>query len=129
MTMPTPHFSEAELTCGCGCGRGSCFMDKEFLVKLETLRTALNEPIVITSGFRCYNYNISDKVGGALDSLHLVGKAVDIAVVSTDKRMRLVSLAIALGFRGIGLDAGFLHLDTRSGFPVMWLYPKRSKRL
>jgi len=27
-----------------------------------------------------------------------------------------------LGFTGIGVAAGFVHVDTREGDPVMWTY-------
>lgn len=118
MTMLTSHFSEAELTCRCGCGR--CYMNAAFMTRLEALRVAFNEPINVSSAFRCNNYNM--KVGGKSDSQHLIGKAVDILIVSPGKRFQLVSLAIAFGFRGIGVDGAFVHVDTRAGEPVLWLY-------
>ena len=43
---------------------------------LEPLRTALNEPILINSGYRCKELNKA--VGGVPDSHHLQGLAADI---------------------------------------------------
>jgi zinc D-Ala-D-Ala carboxypeptidase len=45
---------------------------------LEPLRTALGEPIHITSGYRCEKVN--KKIGGAKNSQHVLGQAVDIHV-------------------------------------------------
>lgn len=43
---------------------------------LEPLRTALNKPIIINSGYRCKELNKA--VGGVPDSHHLKGLAADI---------------------------------------------------
>lgn len=45
---------------------------------LDPLRTSLNRPVVITSGYRCPDLN--DAVGGVGNSSHLTGKAADIHV-------------------------------------------------
>ena len=44
---------------------------------LEPLRTALNRPIVIGSGYRCARLNLL--VGGSLTSAHQVGYAADLS--------------------------------------------------
>jgi len=33
-----------------------------------------------------------------------------------------VANALNLGFTGIGIDDGFVHVDTRGTTPVLWLY-------
>jgi len=43
---------------------------------LEPLRQYANEPVIITSGYRCPTLN--NLVGGAVHSQHLTGEAVDI---------------------------------------------------
>lgn len=45
---------------------------------LEPLRLAMNEPITISSGFRCQLLN--QKVGGVRNSQHLKGQAADICI-------------------------------------------------
>ena len=45
---------------------------------LEPLRVAMNEPIKISSGFRCYDLNKA--VGGVYNSQHLKGQAADLCI-------------------------------------------------
>ena len=45
---------------------------------LEPLRVAMNEPIKISSGFRCQELN--KKVGGVKNSQHLKGQAADLCI-------------------------------------------------
>ena len=90
--------------------------------RLDMLRTIYNIPMIITSGFRCKNYNV--KVGGAKDSQHMLGRAVDIAIAEADKRHKLVASATQLGF-SVGIDGAFIHVDNRDGAKLMWLYPQR----
>jgi len=121
--MLTSHFSEAELACKCGCKRFD--MDRDFLTKLESLRNVYNQTMVITSGFRCNNWN--QKCKGSPNSQHTVGKAVDILVTDAGKRYKLVEMALTLGFKGIGIDGCFVHVDTRSLDPALWIYPVKNE--
>lgn len=45
---------------------------------LEPLRKFMEEPVVITSGYRCEELNVA--VGGVANSFHLSGRACDIRV-------------------------------------------------
>lgn len=47
---------------------------------LEQIRSTLNKPIYITSGFR--SKNVNKCVGGSDTSLHLAGLAVDISIAN-----------------------------------------------
>ncbi|MBF0099157.1 MAG: peptidase M15 [Magnetococcales bacterium] len=125
-----PHFSEAELACHCGCGRQE--MEDSFMIELEKLRTAFGQPMVVTSGFRCPNYNMQASHTGPCGP-HTTGKAVDIQISGADAH-RLLTLALQQGcFTGIGVSqAGphntrFLHLDTIEPSPgrprpTVWTY-------
>ena len=44
---------------------------------LQVIRGRINGPIIVKSGFRSFGHN--KKIGGALNSQHLVGKAADIS--------------------------------------------------
>lgn len=48
---------------------------------LEPLRAFANQPIIISSGYRCKQLNV--KVGGAYASQHTLGEAADIQIPKT----------------------------------------------
>lgn len=106
-----PNFSRSEMVCSCGCGRAD--MEPEFMRRLQRLRSHYNRPMVITSGYRCPDYNARVGTTGR-DGPHTTGKAVDVAVRGADAR-DLASMAMTYGFTGIGVqqkgEGRFLHLD------------------
>ncbi len=109
------NFNLIEFQCRC-CGQVK--LSPELLDKLQALRTKINKPLVITSGFRCKDHNIF--VGGAQRSQHLEGTAADVILASTELDAdTLADLAIGLDFRGIGLYNSFVHLDVRE-VPAFW---------
>ena len=111
------NFTLSELACRCG----NCepVVDKVFIERLQELRNAFAKPMTVTSWFRCKEYNA--KIKGATSSLHVLGRAVDIAMKNSADRFDLVHLAIAFGFKGIGIYSGWIHIDNRDGTPHMWV--------
>lgn len=103
------YFTESELKCKC-CGDNK-FNDRT-LDKLIQLRAALDFPFIISSGYRCPEYN--RQIGAT--QTHATGRAVDIQV-SHGKAQELVSNARKYGFTGIGVNqkgavkSRFIHLD------------------
>lgn len=59
---------------------------------LEPLREFMNEPIVISSGYRCPKLNKA--VGGATNSQHLSGQACDIHLPSKETGIRYVQFIL-----------------------------------
>jgi len=121
------YFSVDELKCK---GTDECNMDEGFMERLVTLRHKFNKPMVISSGYRSSSYN--QVIGGARNSPHLYGKAVDV-LVSGKAAHKLIGLAIQHGFTGIGVsqrgpyESRFLHLDTMDNSdihprPWIWSY-------
>ena len=121
------YFSVDELKCK---GTDECEMDEGFMEKLEALRHEFNEPMIVSSGYRHESYN--QVIGGAKNSPHLYGKAVDV-VISGKSAYRLMKLAIEHGFTGIGVsqrgphERRFLHIDTMENSdthprPWIWSY-------
>lgn len=119
--QPITHFKESEFKCK-HCGKlppGG--IDKRLLIMLEELRKRIgNKPIIINSGYRCPTHNRN--VGGAKNSQHLYGKAVDIRVKGMTPS-ELGKYCDELFERdGVGLGGNVIvHVDTR-GRRSRWYY-------
>lgn len=82
-------------------------------------RIGTDAPLHIHSGYRTRKTNQRTE-GAALDSRHLVGRAVDISVPGVSN-VRLAGMAALLGRGGTGLYPGrnFVHVDT--GDERIWI--------
>lgn len=112
-----PYFSEVDER-----------MDGDFMDKLIALRQDLGFALPVNSSFRDPEHN--KRVGGADDSPHLLGRAVDIAV-SGERAFKVVQAAPRFGFVGIGVkqhgphEKRFIHLDdceNVNGLPRPWVW-------
>jgi uncharacterized protein YcbK (DUF882 family) len=105
----TAHFNEQELACKhCGKTRPS----SELLAVLQLVRIHFNQPVTVTSGYRCPEHNKA--VGGADKSKHLEGIAADIKVKGIDPFEVYHFLdSIFTDFYGIGLYDNWVHIDVR----------------
>jgi uncharacterized protein YcbK (DUF882 family) len=95
-------------------------MCSEFLSRLDLLRDACGFPFVITSGYRSESHSVEIRKDNP--GMHTKGIAADIKVVSGWHRYKIVEAAISMGFKGIGVANGFVHVDDRKSQPVMWQY-------
>ena len=88
-------------------------------------RTGIEAPLRVHSGYRTPKTNKRTE-GAALDSRHLVGRAVDISVAGVPN-LRLAGMASVLGRGGTGLYPGrnFVHVDT--GDERIWIDGARKK--
>ena len=121
------YFTKEELQCKCGCEQAP--MDKNFLERLDGLRWMYNSPIVLSSAYRCPEYNA--KVSGTgKTGPHTTGKAVDIRC-SGQAAHRILALAAQLNFSGIGVsqkgdhNSRFIHIDDiedENKRPWAWSY-------
>jgi hypothetical protein len=95
-------------------------VDPKVLDAYERLQGAFGQQILVKSGFRDPNKNAD--VGGAKHSQHIEGTALDLETgdMSHAERLRLIKMASAMGFTGIGVYANNIHLDMRAGPPKMW---------
>ena len=123
--MDWVYFTEEELACK---GTDECDMHPEFMEKLIAVREDYNQPMIITSGYRHLAYN--DTIGGAKNSPHLYGRAVDVKVAGGDA-LRLIGVALRHGMRGIGVkqrgdhDRRFIDLDDMpqsDAHPRPWIW-------
>lgn len=111
------HFAVNEFQCK--CGKGHDFqLDTDLVEKLEQLFDKLGcSSIVISSGFRCKDHDIS--VGGSGNGQHTLGKAADFCCFDADKKpivtYKVCCAAQDIGFRGIArINDAWTHCDVRS---------------
>ena len=108
-----PNFTETEMRCKCGCGRAD--MDPGFMDRLQAMRGKTPTPFIVTSGYRCPDYN--DRIAKTgRNGPHTTGHAVDLLCSGAHAHEALF-LAAAEGMTGIGVAqrgdhvSRFLHLD------------------
>lgn len=105
------NFSRKEFACKCGCGFDTA--DIETLKILEDVRTFFMAPVSISSACRCYEHN--KNVGGASNSQHLRGRAVDITIRGvTPMAVAQYAEKLMPHSGGIGSYNTFTHIDTRT---------------
>lgn len=107
------HFKSKEFDCESKPGTGEK-MSPRLVYMLDALRGLMGRPLRINSGFRTPEHNKAE--GGAPESGHLTGEAVDIRTSGWSKadRTDLVLYARKLGFTGIGLGSTFVHIDMKA---------------
>lgn len=86
----------------------------ELAKNLEVLRKHLGKPIHITSGYRSKEHN--QKIGGALNSMHITGMAADIQVegIKPSDIAKAIELLIKEGKikqGGLGIYKTWIHYD------------------
>lgn len=100
----SPHFTVAELA---SKGNGDCYVSRDLLVALEHLRAWLGMPLHVIDAYRDPAHNAA--VGGATDSMHLYGLAVDLGPVCSWSAVARQEI-----FSGIGDRWGMIaHGDLR----------------
>ena len=114
------HFWSYEFRCRCryqGCNH--TYYDTDLIAYLERKRKELGgKPFIITSGYRCAQYNLRKK--GKAGSLHLVGKAADF-YVPNENMIKLASHFEDADGLGKYPKRNFIHVDVR-GYKSRWVY-------
>ena len=121
------HFNKSEMICKhCGAYKE---MDPLLLKGLDKLRDIINQPLVLTSAYRCpyHPLEINKKNIGQ----HTLGTAADIKIPSTvTKKVFLILILRIPEFKGIGLPthSNFIHIDIRNN-PARWGYNANNKQI
>jgi uncharacterized protein YcbK (DUF882 family) len=111
------YFKESEFNCQ---ETGENEMEPLFLEMLDELRHRCQFPFTITSGYRSPRHSVEvvkDRPGQ-----HAQGLAADIHVSGGNQRFILVREALKMGFTGIGVAKGFIHVDIRTDTEMLWSY-------
>ena len=107
-----PKFQDSEFACKCGqCGKGFADMRMTALTKLYAIREDVGFPLKLLSAFRCEAHNKAE--GGADNSAHLRGYALDVRYNTMEEGYALLASAIKHGFFRIGINYKhkFIHMD------------------
>ncbi len=120
------HFNVSEFVCKCD----SCdeiLVDQRLVDLLERVREHIGAALVVTSGYRCANYQAELKLRGYETAIgpseHEFGRAADI--MSEGKTgAQLAEAAEKAGFEAIGIGSVFIHVDLRTGKRRRWTYAR-----
>jgi uncharacterized protein YcbK (DUF882 family) len=114
------YFEPSEFT----CNGVECYdlMSDDLLLKLDLAREIAGIPLHINSSWRDKATN--ERVGGAKNSAHLRGTAVDIACGNSSNRYKIIDALFTAGFTRIGVAKTFIHADVDEELPecVIWTY-------
>lgn len=122
-------FKKTEFDCNCGCG--SNLMEKTFLKTLDDLRGRCDFPFIITSGYRCPEYNDAVSSTGR-NGPHTTGRAADIKLFGQRAFNVIRHCTLGGWMTGIGVmqhgphNSRFIHLDDLEPGdrfrPTIWTY-------
>lgn len=128
--MLSDHFSYDECKCK-HCGKE--WTDPRLLGLAEQVRWALgNRPMIPTSVCRCRDHNAA--VGGAADSQHVYGRAMDFKMsgVSTEAIYEALKALHRCGYlpdlHGLGVYDSWVHIDCRNA-EGLTIWDKRTKKV
>jgi uncharacterized protein YcbK (DUF882 family) len=121
MNGPTLHLSWKELACHNGTEYPEQWRDNRAIQLgevFELIRSACgNKPLTVLSAYRTPTYNAL--IGGAKNSQHIQGRAIDLrppSHMSVDEFYSIIrGLAKTSAIRGIGKYKTFVHVDIRPG--------------
>ena len=108
----------------CNHGDFMWLVAPDLIRKLQLMRRKCGHALVIVSGYRTPEYNLS--IGGAKQSRHMAGMAADVTPPSSLTATELAGLAYFVGCRRIGLGKTFVHVDVAPG-EAYWDYDNDSK--
>jgi len=120
----TKNFNKSEFECSCGCNMSAEVLSNIKIVaeNLQILRDYIEAPITINSAYRCQKHN--RRIGGAVNSQHLLGKASDIVahgftpdeVFDIVQNLRRNPMVKGVIFQGLGRYNTFTHVDIRKNY-------------
>lgn len=96
-------------------------MSPDLMAMADLARAKAGVPFIKLSGYRTAEQN--KKAGGAPNSAHLTGLAMDVAAMDGYTRFRIVKALLDVGFKRIEVSKdGHVHFDIGGkGYPQEWL--------
>lgn len=124
---PSPHLSWTELACHNGTEYPLEWRSNRAILLagvFELIRELVGGPIVVLSAYRTPVYN--KLIGGAKNSQHIQGRAIDLrppSHMSVDEfHSKILTLTRSSNIRGVGKYKTFVHVDVRPGDHVALWY-------
>jgi uncharacterized protein YcbK (DUF882 family) len=116
--LDNSNFCMDEFECPC-CH--TLKLDDAVLTVVQKIRTHIQQPLTITSGYRCekHNEDLADKgYQVSKTSQHMTGEAVDILAPRDYDMDVFATVAEAAGARRVGVDKvnRFLHISVKDVF-------------
>lgn len=111
------YFTRKEFVCS---HSGEEEMEDAFIHRLDHLRYVCDFPFVITSGYRSTEHPVERHKPNP--GTHCLGVAADISIRGGVQRRKIVSIALKMGFTGVGVAKTFIHVDDRTTEPMLWSY-------
>lgn len=108
------NFSVKEFACK--DGSDTIKIDLDLIPLIQRFRNYVETGVYFNSAYRTPSYN--KKVGGATNSYHVKGQALDIPFLNSYKyltsRDKMCAFFNTLGVKGIIIYPTFIHVDTRT---------------
>lgn len=108
------HFKVSEFACKDGSSK--VLIDNDLIPIIERFREYVESSVTINSAYRTSSYN--KRVGGASNSYHKYGRALDIPFKNTYKNLisrdKMCAFFNTVGVKGIIKYGSFVHIDTRT---------------
>lgn len=108
------NFSVKEFACK--DGSDTIKIDLDLIPLIQRFRNYVEAGVYFNSAYRTPSYN--KKVGGATNSYHVKGQALDIPFLNSYKyltsREKMCAFFNTLGVKGIIIYPTFIHVDTRT---------------
>lgn len=123
----SPNFKSFEFDCPCSkCS--VTLVDEDLISNLQKLRNYLKFSIVITSGYRCSDYQkvLTDRGLPTAKGIsqHELGKAADISCEGFSGIV-LEDAARKCGFVSVGVGSNWIHVDLRNY--KRWVYENKER--
>lgn len=100
----------------CKDGSDTIKIDLDLIPLIQRFRNYVEAGVYFNSAYRTPSYN--KKVGGATNSYHVKGQALDIPFLNSYKyltsREKMCAFFNTLGVKGIIIYPTFIHVDTRT---------------
>ena len=122
----TKNFTSREVMGSSVSDSGVFEMDQKVFDVAQYIRDAIEVPVNINSAFRSRKHN--EAVGGAKNSYHLTGQALDLSgdgivefmLEAYDTKNVHFNRMRSLGLGGLGIYDNYVHIDTRRMNFAFW---------